>query len=48
MREYVHTQHFKDLNVGVSLDEGMASPTEDYLLFYGERAIWRKSFKYFL
>ncbi|KRT83487.1 Peptidase [Oryctes borbonicus] len=40
MRKYVHTQHFKHLNVGVSLDEGMASPTEDYLLFYGERSIW--------
>ncbi|KAK9680375.1 Peptidase family M20/M25/M40 [Popillia japonica] len=40
MKKYIHTQHFKDLNIGVSLDEGMASPTDDYLLFYGERAIW--------
>jgi len=40
MALFVHTQDFRDLNVGVALDEGIASPTDDYLLFYAERNIW--------
>ncbi|XP_007043100.2 PREDICTED: aminoacylase-1 [Theobroma cacao] len=31
---------FKDLNVDVVLDEGLASPDENYRLFYGERTPW--------
>ncbi|GMJ12956.1 aquaporin interactor [Hibiscus trionum] len=31
---------FKDMNVGIVLDEGLASPNENYRLFYGERAAW--------
>ncbi|KAE8721853.1 expansin-A20-like [Hibiscus syriacus] len=31
---------FKDMNVGIALDEGLASPNENYRLFYGERAPW--------
>nr|CAD7589794.1 unnamed protein product [Timema genevievae] len=42
MKPFVHTADFKSLGVGFALDEGIASPTEDYALFYGERSIWRE------
>nr|CAD7453367.1 unnamed protein product [Timema tahoe] len=41
MEPFVHTADFKSLGVGFALDEGIASPTEDYALFYGERSIWQ-------
>ncbi|OWM80517.1 hypothetical protein CDL15_Pgr019797 [Punica granatum] len=31
---------FRKMNVGVVLDEGLASPNEDYRPFYGERSPW--------
>lgn len=31
---------FKNMNVGIVLDEGLASPTENYRVFYGERCPW--------
>ncbi|KAI4503616.1 hypothetical protein M0802_001019 [Mischocyttarus mexicanus] len=40
MKEFVHTQDFKALNIGFALDEGVASPTETFFMYYGERAIW--------
>ncbi|XP_015601139.1 aminoacylase-1 [Cephus cinctus] len=40
MKEFVHTQDFKSLNVGFALDEGIASPTNDFFMYYGERSIW--------
>jgi aminoacylase len=42
MAKFVSTSDFHDLNVGFALDEGMASPSEQFSLFYGERSIWRK------
>lgn len=42
MRKFVHTDEFRRLNVGFALDEGIASPNEEYALNYGERCIWRK------
>jgi len=37
----VRTKEWRELNAGVVLDEGLASPTETYTVFYGERApIW--------
>lgn len=42
MKQFVKTNDFKSFNVGFALDEGIASPTEDFELFYGERSIWRK------
>jgi aminoacylase len=42
MEKFVKTQDFKNLNVGFALDEGMASPNDEFLLYYGERSIWRK------
>ncbi|PZC78193.1 hypothetical protein B5X24_HaOG202527 [Helicoverpa armigera] len=40
MGEFVKTDAFKNLNVGFALDEGIASPTEEFLIFNGERTIW--------
>jgi hypothetical protein len=42
MAKFVNTSDFLELNVGFALDEGMADPTDQFLLFYGERSIWRK------
>ncbi|XP_046984884.1 aminoacylase-1A-like [Schistocerca americana] len=40
MKKFVTTLDFLSLNVGFAMDEGMASPNEEYVLFYGERSIW--------
>eukprot|EP01100_Stratorugosa_tubuloviscum_P003861 TRINITY_DN193_c0_g2_i1.p1 TRINITY_DN193_c0_g2~~TRINITY_DN193_c0_g2_i1.p1 ORF type:complete len:422 (-),score=165.46 TRINITY_DN193_c0_g2_i1:33-1247(-) len=40
MRLFVHTEKFASLNAGLVLDEGLASPTEDFTFFYGERTCW--------
>ena len=53
MAKFVNTSDFLELNVGFALDEGTAEPTDQFLLFYGERSIWRKflsklEFIYFL
>jgi len=37
LAKFVHTDLFKSLNVGFGMDEGLASPTEEVDLFYGER-----------
>lgn len=44
MAEYVKTDAFKSLNVGFSLDEGIASPSEEFKVFYAERSIWQIEF----
>jgi hypothetical protein len=44
MAKFVNTSDFLELNVGFALDEGMADPSDQYPLFYGERSIWRKYF----
>lgn len=38
--EFIKSQHFKRLNVGVVLDEGLANPNDGFTVFYGERAVW--------
>ena len=50
MRAFLASKVFKRLNVGFSCDEGSASPTEAFNVFYGERVCWRKlhSHKYFI
>ncbi|XP_030378033.1 aminoacylase-1-like [Scaptodrosophila lebanonensis] len=40
MKDYVNTKHFKDLNIGFALDEGMADEGEIYSVFYAERTLW--------
>lgn len=39
---FIKTQEFKDLNVGVAIDEGVAKPTEEYYFYYAERLSWCK------
>ncbi|CAL8089748.1 unnamed protein product [Orchesella dallaii] len=41
MAKFVETTEFKKLNVGFELDEGGPCPTEQFGLFYGERALWQ-------
>lgn len=45
MEKFVHTQDFKALNIGFALDEGMACPTDEFIIFNGERSIWRKHYE---
>lgn len=42
MKDFVHSEAFKSLNAGFSLDEGIASETDEFKVYYAERAIWRK------
>ncbi|KAH8330623.1 hypothetical protein KR067_005856 [Drosophila pandora] len=44
MRPFVTTDHFRALNVGFGMDEGLASPDEEFPVFYAERAVWRVYF----
>ncbi|KAJ0175699.1 hypothetical protein K1T71_008858 [Dendrolimus kikuchii] len=41
MGEFIKSPEFKSLNIGFGLDEGMASPNEEFVLFNGERSIWQ-------
>ncbi|XP_037028851.1 aminoacylase-1-like isoform X1 [Bradysia coprophila] len=45
MKKFVTTDEFRSLNVGFSLDEGLASPTEEFPVYYAERSVWRIHFK---
>ncbi|XP_026744436.1 aminoacylase-1-like [Trichoplusia ni] len=40
MSQFVKTEDFKKLNIGFALDEGIASATDEYLIFNAERNIW--------
>ena len=40
MRRFVVSQEFKKLNIGLALDEGLASPTEEIPVYYGERNVY--------
>ncbi|KAF7998394.1 hypothetical protein HCN44_009792 [Aphidius gifuensis] len=41
MRAFIHSKDFKNLNVGFALDEGVASPTDKFYMFNGERSVWQ-------
>lgn len=43
--EFVKSEAFRKLNVGFSLDEGIAGPDDIYPVFYAERSVWRIHFK---
>lgn len=45
MAVFVKTNDFKALNIGFCLDEGMASSTDVFPIFYGERNVWGMSLK---
>jgi aminoacylase len=40
MGKFSETENFKSLNIGFTLDEGLASPTDVYKVYYGERCVW--------
>jgi len=37
---FTRSEDFAALKVGVALDEGLASPTDAFTVFFGERAAW--------
>ncbi|KAI3969624.1 hypothetical protein MKX01_020185 [Papaver californicum] len=37
---FAESEDFKKMNVGIVLDEGLASPNENYRMFYAERSPW--------
>jgi len=37
---FVLHEEFKKLNIGFSLDEGLASPDDEIPVFYGERNVY--------
>lgn len=43
MKAFASSEAFRNLNVGFLLDEGIASPSEVFSAFYGERTCWRKT-----
>jgi len=45
MEDFVKTKEFKQMNVGFSLDEGIASPNEVYPVYYAERTLWHVVFR---
>ena len=40
MELLIKTDFFKNLNIGFALDEGLANPGEEYMLYYSERLPW--------
>ncbi|CAH2312605.1 aminoacylase-1 [Pelobates cultripes] len=40
MELLVRQPEFEELNPGITLDEGLASPTEEFSVFYGEKCPW--------
>jgi hypothetical protein len=39
---FLETKEFREMNVGVALDEGQASSNDEYSVYYGERLSWCK------
>lgn len=42
MEHFVKTNEFRSLNVGFTLDEGLASEDDVIPVYYGERTLWRQ------
>lgn len=40
MELFVEHERFRQLNIGLCIDEGLASPNDTFTVFYGERAPW--------
>ena len=45
MKKFVVSQEFKKMNIGLALDEGLASPTDEVPVYYGERNVYWVKFK---
>jgi acetylornithine deacetylase/succinyl-diaminopimelate desuccinylase-like protein len=43
---FLDSQEFKELNVGFALDEGQASATDEFCVYYTERLHWSKKKTY--
>ena len=43
MVPFCESERFKKMNVGFSLDEGLANPTEAVSVYYGERSPYCES-----
>lgn len=41
MAAFVHTDDFRNLNIGCGFDEGCPSENDTFFLFYGEKITWR-------
>ena len=44
LKSFIETKVFKEMNVGFTLDEGIASPDDVFNVYYAERNCWRKTF----
>ena len=44
MQAFLKSDDWKKLNVGFALDEGLANPSEEFTVFYGERMPWCNRF----
>lgn len=42
MQVFVKSPEFKALNIGISLDEGTPYPASEWIVFHGEKVLWRK------
>lgn len=42
---FTQSELWKEMNVGLALDEGLANPENKYTVFYGERCVWWVKFK---
>lgn len=40
MEIFAEHPEFRALNPGITLDEGLANPTEEFSVFYGEKCVW--------
>lgn len=45
MKQFVNSRLFKNLNLGVALDEGLPKPDQAFNVYYGERKTWWLSIK---
>lgn len=48
MKTFLSSKEWKDLNVGFALDEGLANPTEEFTVFFGERMPWCNTYIVYL
>jgi aminoacylase len=40
MESFVESEYFKNMNIGINLDEGLSTPNDTYSVFWGERVAW--------
>jgi len=40
MQAFIASSYFKELNIGFALDEGLANPGKEFMVYYGERCDW--------